>query len=131
MNRLLSFSHSKINYNKAVLLRSVLSHWCGLYPLLWHMGTMLMCCGTPRFLQFAGAAHGFQLTTLQKSPWKYNRNYITLYCLNKINHSYKLVLDCCVIPLSLSPISATFLQQNTCYSLVAWMIWETRMLNLD
>lgn len=53
-----------------------------------------------RFMQFAGAARALQLTTLRKSPWKYNRKYITLYYLNKISHSYELVLGCCVIPLS-------------------------------
>lgn len=122
MTRLLSFSHSKINYSKAVLLRrSVLSPWCGLYPLLWHMGTTLMCCGAP-----STDSRNLQ-EVLMLFSWQHCRNHhgnttettlpFTVWIKSITVMSWSCC--CCVIPLSPTPISATFLQQNTCYSLVA------------
>lgn len=112
MTRLVSFPHSEINYNKICLS----SEECSV-PLVWLVppamayGNHANVLWNPqhRFVQFAGAARAFLLTTLQKSPWKYNRKYITLYYFSKINHSYELVLGCCVISLSLTLTSATFL----------------------
>lgn len=101
-------------------------------PLVWlvppamEFGNQAKVLWSPQhwFMPFEGATCTFQLTMLQKLPRKCNRKYITFYYLNKINHSYELVLGCCVIPLSFTPTSVTFLKQSTCYSLVAWMIWK-------